>query len=179
MVGYNPVVPADAERIKSLTAWLVMGGRAVRAAALPNDSTDLCRFGLLGRRILYGPQIEVEQRLLFVALVLILFAQAKDFLQHFYVEALSFGLGKDFLLALIQRLKFFVDVLDALDERQNTITRNSNRVGHAVPLCDGSKGYGGEGCREVNAFVLIPSDFTLLRFSGLASRLELGRNRQT
>jgi hypothetical protein len=115
---------------------------------------------LRGRRILYGPQIEVEQRLLFVALVRILFAQAKDFLQHFYVEALSLGLGEDFLLALISGLKFFVDVLDALDERENMISRNSNRVGHAVPLCDGSKGYGGEGCREVNAFVLIPSDFT-------------------
>jgi hypothetical protein len=115
-----------------------------------------------GARILYGPKIEVEQRLLFVALIPILFAQAKDFLQHFYVEALSLGLGEDFLLALIQRLKVFVDVLNALDERQNTITRNSNRVGHAVPLCDGSKGYGSEGCRDVNAPVPIPSDFAYL-----------------
>src|ERR1700722_15019455 len=126
---------------------------------LPIDSTDLCRFGLHGRRILYRREIEVEQRLLFVALVLILFAQAKDFLQHFHVEALSLGLGEDFFLALIQRLKFFVDVLNTLDERQNTITRNSNRVGHAVPLCGGSKGYGGEGCPKVNASGLIPSDF--------------------
>jgi hypothetical protein len=92
---------------------------------------------------------------------------SEGFPSHFYVKALSFGLGEDFLLALIQRLiynalyiKFFVDVLNALDERQNTITRNSNRVGHAVPQCDGSKGYGDEGCREVNPSVLIPSDFT-------------------
>ena len=76
-----------------------MSGRAARVVALPIDSTDLCRFGLRGRRILYGPEIEVEQRLLFVALVLILFAQAKDFLQHFYVEALSLGLGKSSFLA--------------------------------------------------------------------------------
>jgi hypothetical protein len=90
--------------------------RATRVVALPIDSTDLRRFGLRGRRILYGPEIEVEQRVLFVALVLILFAQAKDFLQHLYVETLSLGLGEDFLLALIQRLKLFVDVLNALDE---------------------------------------------------------------
>jgi hypothetical protein len=50
-------------------------------------------------------------------------------------------------------------VLNAVDERKNTIARNSNRAGHSVPLCEGSRGYGGEGCREVNASVLIPSDF--------------------
>ncbi len=114
------------------------------------DAPALCGFGLAGLRVLHSAQIQVEQRLLFVTLVLVLLSQAKDFFQHFYVEALSLGLGEDFLLALIQRLEFFVDVLNALDERQNTITWNSNCVGHAEPFFDESKGYGGQGCREVN-----------------------------
>jgi hypothetical protein len=46
-------------------------------------------------------------------------------------------------------------VLNALDERQNTITGNSNRVSHAEPFLDESKGYGGEGCREVNELIQI------------------------
>ena len=66
---------------------------------------------------------------------------------------------KTSFLPSLNALEFFVDGSNTLDERQNTITRNSNRVGHAVPQCDGSKGYGDEGCREVNASVLIPSDF--------------------
>jgi hypothetical protein len=37
------------------------------------------------------------------------------------IEALSLGLREDFLLALIQRLDLFDDVLDSLDERANAI----------------------------------------------------------
>jgi len=99
-----------------VSSWIDIGERAVWAAALPIDSTVLCGFGLDGLRILYCSEIEVDQRLLFVALVRVLFAQAKDFLQHFHVEALSLGLREYFFLTFIQRLEFFVDVLNALDE---------------------------------------------------------------
>jgi hypothetical protein len=57
---------------------------------------------------------------LFVALVLVLLPQSKNFLQYFYVEALSFGLVEDFFLTLTQLLEFFLDAFDAFDEGQNT-----------------------------------------------------------
>ena len=58
---------------------------------------------------------------MFVALVLVLLAQPKDFFQHLHIEAFAFSLGENLLLALIQRLYLFVDVLDALDKRANAI----------------------------------------------------------
>jgi hypothetical protein len=65
--------------------------------------------------------MQVEQRLLFVALVLVLLAQAQDFLEDFHIEALSLGLCEDFLLVLIQRLDLFVDAFNPLDEGTNAI----------------------------------------------------------
>ena len=59
--------------------------------------------------------IQVKQGLLFVALVLVLLAQAQDFLEDFHIEALSLGFSVDFLLALIQRLDLFVNAFNALD----------------------------------------------------------------
>jgi hypothetical protein len=59
---------------------------------------------------------QVEQGRLFVALVLVLLAQAQDFLEDFHIEALSLGLSEDFLLALIQHLDLFVDAFNALDD---------------------------------------------------------------
>ena len=53
-------------------------------------------------RAVHGSEIQVKQGLLFVALVLVLLAQAQDFLEDFHIEALSLGLSVDFLLALIQ-----------------------------------------------------------------------------
>jgi hypothetical protein len=134
-----------------------MRERAASAAALPvRFSLVLRGFGLLGFCTLHSPEVEVEQRLLFVSLILILFAQAQNFLQHLYVETLSLGLGEDFFLALVQRLEFFLDLFDALDEGQNAITRDTSRVGHALPHFDGPKGYDGEGCRRVNDSIEIP-----------------------
>jgi hypothetical protein len=69
----------------------------------------------------HGPEIQVEQGLLFVALVLVLLAQAQDFPEDFDIEALSLGLGEDFLLALVQRLDLFVDAFNALDKGANAI----------------------------------------------------------
>src|SRR5208282_525065 len=43
---------------------------------------------------------KVEQGLLFVALVLVLLAQAQDLPEDSHIEALSLGLCEDFLLAL-------------------------------------------------------------------------------
>jgi hypothetical protein len=64
---------------------------------------------------LHGLEIQVEQGLLFVALVLVLLAQAQDFSEDFHIEALTLGLCEDFLLALIQRFDLFVDVFNALE----------------------------------------------------------------
>src|SRR5208337_5621153 len=80
---------------------------------------------------LHSLEIQVEQGLLFVAFVLVLLAQAQDFPEHFYVEALSLGLCEDFLLLLIQRPDLFVDAFDALDERANAIAWDSCCVSHA------------------------------------------------
>ena len=58
---------------------------------------------------------------MFVALILVLFTQAEDFLQHLNVEAFALGLGQNFLLTFIQCLDLFVDVLDPLDMRSPAI----------------------------------------------------------
>lgn len=60
---------------------------------------------------MHRPEIEIKQRFLLVALVLVLLAQAKNLFQHFDIKTLSFGLREDFLLALVQRLELFVDEL--------------------------------------------------------------------
>ena len=87
----------------------------------------LRRFCLRWASPLHGLEIQVEQGLLFVALVLVLLAQAQDVSEDFHIEALSLGLSEDFLLALIQRLDLFVDVFNALDKRANAIARDSCR----------------------------------------------------
>ena len=81
-----------------------------------------------------SPEIQVEQGLLFVALVLVLLAQAQDFPEDFHIEALSLGLCEDFLLALVQRLDLFVDAFNALDKGANAIAWDSCRVCHACSL---------------------------------------------
>ncbi len=45
-----------------------------------------------------------------VTFVLILFAQAKDFLDYLHVEAFAFGLRENFLFALVQGLDLFLDI---------------------------------------------------------------------
>ena len=52
------------------------------------------------RRLCIALRYRSSSRLAFVALVLVLLAQAQDFPQDLDVEALSLGLGEDFLLAL-------------------------------------------------------------------------------
>ena len=67
---------------------------------------------------------------LFVALVLVLLAQAQNLPEDFHIETLSLGLCEDLLLALVQRLDLVVDVLNSLDERANAIARDSCRFRH-------------------------------------------------
>ena len=83
---------------------------------------------------LHGSEIQVEQGLLFVALLLVLLAQAQDLPEDLHIEALSLGLCEDFLLALIQCLDLFLDAFNSLDEGANTIAWNSCRVRHACSL---------------------------------------------
>src|ERR1700722_12061071 len=64
----------------------------------------------------------------------LLLAQAQDFPEDFHIKALTLGLCKDFLLALVQRLDLFVDVFNAIDKGANAIARDSCRVGHACSL---------------------------------------------
>ena len=72
--------------------------------------------------------------ILFVALVLVLLAQAQDLPEDLHIEALSLCLCEDFLLALIQRLDLFVDAFSSLDAGANAIAWNSCRVCHACSL---------------------------------------------
>src|ERR1700734_391907 len=51
--------------------------------------------------------------------------------EDFHIETLSLGLCEELLLALVQRLDLVVDVLNALDERANSIARDSCCVRHA------------------------------------------------
>src|ERR1700730_14601007 len=63
-----------------------------------------------------GVQVDVEQRLLLVALLRVLLAQPNHFAQDLHVEAVALGLLIDFLLVFVQRLDLFLDPLDALDD---------------------------------------------------------------
>src|SRR5215470_4393879 len=94
---------------------------------------QLSRLLCLGNR-LDGFEIGVEQRLLLVALLLVLFAHANHFAQDLDIEAVALGFLIDFLLGFGEFLDLLLDVFDALDDRAQLITRNPNRFAHALPL---------------------------------------------
>ena len=82
--------------------------RLIEARRETSFNTQKFAAGLALRRLylrragaLHGPEVQVEQGLLFVALVFVLLAQAQDLPEDFHIEALSLGLREDFLLALI------------------------------------------------------------------------------
>src|SRR5271167_1328109 len=119
-------------------------GRLKRGENKPPSTTGSSSPRLALRRLylrragaLHGSEIQVEQGLLFVALVLVLLAQAQDLPDDFHIEALSLGLREHFLLALIQRLDLFVDAFNSLDKGANAIAWDSCRVCHACSLCKG------------------------------------------
>jgi hypothetical protein len=119
----------------SSIARMLLRGLPIRLVA----DLALCRLCWRRAGALHGSQIEIEQRLLFVALVLVLLAQPKDFLEHFDVETLSLGFRENFLLPFIQRLDIFVDALNALDEGANAVAGNSCRICHACPSSSGGR----------------------------------------
>jgi hypothetical protein len=80
----------------------------------------------------HGSKIQVQQGVLFVALVLVLLAQPQDFPVDFNIEAFSLGLCEDFLLALIQRLDLFVDAFNSLDKRAVFVMRAPSSRGTHV-----------------------------------------------
>ena len=57
-----------------------------------------------GRRRIHSAQVDLEQGLVLVALVLILFAQLEDLLEDLHVETFALGLGKISFLASISSL---------------------------------------------------------------------------
>ena len=81
----------------------------------------------------HGPHVDVEQRLVLVALVPVLLPELDDLLEDLDVEALALGLGEHFLLALIQLDDLPFQLLDALHEGAHPIARHPNLVGHARP----------------------------------------------
>src|SRR5208283_5754966 len=99
---------------------------------------------------LHGPEIQVEQGLPFIALVLVLLAQAQDFPEDLHIEALSLGLCEGFLLALVQRLDLFIDAFNSLDKGADAIAWDSCRVCHACSFFQEGIRYSDEGHREVN-----------------------------
>jgi exodeoxyribonuclease V alpha subunit len=110
-----------------------------------SSSLALRRLCLRRAGALHGPEIQVEQGVLFVAVLLVLLAQAKDFPQDLHIKALTLSFCEDFLLALIQRLDLLVNAFNALDERANAIAGDSYRVRHA---CSSSRG--SHVCSESN-----------------------------
>jgi hypothetical protein len=52
----------------------------------------LCLISLRRASALHSPEIQIEQGFPFVALVLVLLAQAQNLPKHFHVEAVSLGL---------------------------------------------------------------------------------------
>ena len=108
---------------------------------------------------------------LFVALVLVLLAQAQNLPEDFHIETLSLGLCEDLLLALVQRLDLVVDVLNALDEGANAITRDSCASVMRAPRCRGRYGR----ATKVTEKLMEPPKFPLTR--GLTLSLALARRR--
>lgn len=108
----------------------------------PFGDENLCRFCLRGFRLFQSSKIEIKKRIVFVARILILLAQTKDFLENLHIEPVPFGFREDFFFPLVKCLDLLIDMLDAFDNRQNAIARNAYRVGHVVPLICGTTRYG-------------------------------------
>src|SRR5262249_11892617 len=95
---------------------------------------DLRRLGDLFRNFrFHSAHIEIEQAFALVPLVLVLFPEFYDLPEDFYIESLGLGLGKHFLLLLVQFLQFGVQVLDALNEGTDPPAGNGD-VRHGTSL---------------------------------------------
>src|ERR1700692_3995400 len=97
-------------------------------------TVDSSRFRLWGCSH-YGLQVEVQERLLLVALFLILLAHPDHLPQYFDVEAVALGFEIDFLFAFGGLPDLLLDALDALHDGPQLITRNTlTRSAHGLLL---------------------------------------------
>jgi hypothetical protein len=110
----------------------------------PFRDEKLRRFCLRRFRLFHCSKIEIKKRIAFVALIFILLAQTKDFLEDLHIEPFPFGLREDFFFPLVKCLDLLIDMLNAFDNRQNAIARNAYRVGHVVPFIGATTRYGSE-----------------------------------
>src|ERR1019366_4605473 len=82
-----------------------------------------------------GLQVEVQQRFLLVALLLVLLAHSDHLPQNLDVEAVALGFEIDFLLAFGELFDLLLDTLNALDDGPQLITRNTlTRSAHGLLL---------------------------------------------
>jgi hypothetical protein len=79
-------------------------------------------------------QINVEQRLVLLALLLVLLTQPDDFSKHLHVEAVALGFQENLLLGFVEFSDLRLDVLDAFDDGSQLITRNLDRPTHGLLL---------------------------------------------
>src|SRR5207253_2120140 len=132
--GRKPAVPRSpavaAGRSRVIPLWAVSP-----PAALPREGQRLTgasasrRLGDRNRR-LQGMEVDVEERFLLIALLLVLLADPDDLAKDLHVEAVAFGFGVDGLFVLGEPLDLLLELLDALDERPQLIPCNSTGSGH-------------------------------------------------
>ncbi|EGE55977.1 hypothetical protein PBC5p54 [Rhizobium etli CNPAF512] len=79
-------------------------------------------------------QVGVEDRFLFHALLLVLFAQRHDLLQDLGVEAHSLGFAIDVLDVVGDGLLFFFQPFNALDESAKLVAGDAMSIRHRVLL---------------------------------------------
>ena len=69
---------------------------------------------------------------MFLALLLVLLAQAHDLANDLDIEAVALGFLKDLALSFVELFDLFFDVLDALDDGAQLITRNFRQSTHGL-----------------------------------------------
>ncbi|EAS50692.1 hypothetical protein SI859A1_00815 [Aurantimonas manganoxydans SI85-9A1] len=77
-----------------------------------------------------GLEVEIEDRFLLLALVLVLLAQRDHAAQHLGVETVALGLGIDVLDVVADRLLLFLEPFDPLDKGSQLILGDIVHVGH-------------------------------------------------
>src|SRR6266852_1255119 len=129
VVGADVVsAPRARRRLASLRAVMVAAGAGFVNAHPPLWSRGFCLRG----RPRDGLHVDVQERFLLVALLLVQLAHPDDLAQNLDVEAVPLGLEVDLLLAFVELLDLLVDVLDTLDDRSQLVARNVSRSAHGL-----------------------------------------------
>jgi hypothetical protein len=93
-------------------------------------------------------EVHIQQRRMFLKLLLILFPDPDHLAEDLHVEALTLRLGVDVLLIIGEPFDFLLDPLDALDKGAQLITGNSTWGTHDLlrmaAMADSRSGYQGE-----------------------------------